>query len=334
MKPELRAQVQESLAARYTLDRDLGRGGMASVVLARDVPHGHPFALKVLHPELASTVGADRFKREIRVAASLQHPNILGIIDAGQTEQGHLWFTMPFVEGENVYERLQREQQFAPAEAIRIATAVAGALAYAHAQGVVHRDMKPDNILLSGDEVLVADFGVARAVSEVAEKLTATGMIVGTPTYMSPEQASGDKAIDGRSDIFGLGCVLYEMLAGEPPFKGPNPQATLMRRFMGPPRPLRPMVQIPEYVEAAIVRALAKDPAERYATADQFADALAGRATPPPPPQAVAGGSGAAAGPAGAAGKKGCAGVLVLAAGAAALAAGVAALAAAALRSL
>jgi serine/threonine-protein kinase len=204
---------------------------------------------------------------------------------------------------------------------------VAGALAYAHAQGVVHRDMKPDNILLSGDEILVADFGVARAVSEVAEKLTATGMIVGTPTYMSPEQASGDKAIDGRSDIFGLACVLYEMLAGEPPFKGPNPQATLMRRFMGPPRPLRPMVQIPEYVEAAIVRALAKDPAERYATADQFADALAGRATAPPPPTPAAGGSGAAAGPAGAAGKKGCAGVLVLAAG-------VAALAAAALRSL
>ena len=187
---------------------------------------------------------------------------------------------MPFVEGENVYERLQREQQFAPAEALRIATAVAGALAYAHKQGVVHRDIKPDNILLSGDEVLVADFGVARAVSEVAEKLTATGMIVGTPTYMSPEQASGDKAIDGRSDIFALGCVLYEMLAGEPPFKGPNPQATLMRRFMGPPRPLRPMVQIPEHVEAAIVRALAKDPAERFATADEFADALAGRATP------------------------------------------------------
>ena len=196
MKPELRAQVQEALATRYTLDRDLGRGGMASVVLARDVVHGNPVALKVLHPELASTVGADRFKREIRVAASLQHPNILGIIDAGQTEQGHLWFTMPFVEGENVYERLQREQQIAPAEALRIATAVAGALAYAHKHGVVHRDMKPDNILLSGDEILVADFGVARAVTEVAEKLTATGMIVGTPTYMSPEQASGDKAID------------------------------------------------------------------------------------------------------------------------------------------
>jgi serine/threonine-protein kinase len=324
VKPELRAQVQEALASRYTLDRDLGRGGMASVVLARDVVHGHPVALKVLHPELASTVGADRFKREIRVAASLQHPNILGIIDAGQTEHGHLWFTMPFVEGENVYERLQREQQLAPAEAIRIATAAAGALAYAHAHGVVHRDIKPDNILLSGDAILVADFGVARAVSEVAEKLTATGMIVGTPTYMSPEQASGDKAIDGRSDIFGLACVLYEMLAGEPPFKGPNPQATLMRRFMGPPRPLRPMVQIPEYVEAAIVRALAKDPAERYATADQFADALAGRAVAPPAPAASPAAVPAAsvAGPAGG-GKKGCAGVVVLAAGIAAGLAGV-----------
>jgi eukaryotic-like serine/threonine-protein kinase len=321
VKPELRAQIQEALATRYTLDRDLGRGGMASVVLARDARDGRPVALKVLHPELASTVGADRFKREIRVAANLQHPNILGILDAGQTEHGQLWFTMPFVEGENVYERLQREQQLAPAEALRIATAAAGALAYAHAHGVVHRDMKPDNILLSGEEILVADFGVARAVSEVAEKLTATGMIVGTPTYMSPEQASGDKAIDGRSDIFGLACVLYEMLAGEPPFKGPNPQATLMRRFMGPPRPLRPMVEIPEYVETAIVRALAKDPAERYATADEFADALAGRATTPPLPKAPAAGSEAVAGPAGAAGKKGCAGVLVLVAGLAGLAA-------------
>jgi eukaryotic-like serine/threonine-protein kinase len=317
MKPELRAQVQEALATRYTLDRELGRGGMASVVLARDVVHGHPVALKVLHPELASTVGADRFKREIRVAASLTHPNILGIIDAGETEHGQLWFTMPLVEGENVYERLQREQQLAPAEALRIALAAASALAYAHRHGVVHRDIKPDNILLSGDQVLVADFGVARAVSEVQEKLTATGMIVGTPTYMSPEQASGDKAIDGRTDIFALGCVLYEMLAGEPPFKGPNPQATLMRRFMGPPRPLRPMVQIPEHMETAIVRALAKDPAERFATAEEFANALAGLA----PAAAPAAASGSGPDTAVAAGRKGCAGVLLFGAGLGGLAA-------------
>jgi eukaryotic-like serine/threonine-protein kinase len=286
---------------------------MASVVLARDLQHDRMVALKVLHPELAPTVGGDRFKREIRVAARLQHPNILSVLDSGETPGGQLWFTMPFVEGENVYERLQRVHQFAPAEALRIATAAASALAYAHEQGVVHRDIKPDNILLSGDQVLVADFGVARAVSEVAEKLTATGMIVGTPTYMSPEQASGDKAIDGRSDIFALGCVVYEMLAGEPPFKGPNPQATLMRRFMGPPRPLRPMVQIPEHVERAIVRALAKDPAERYATAAEFAEALAGLeparpAAPTPPPDAAVAGTAQA-------GKRGCAAVLLLAAG-------------------
>ena len=315
MKPELRDQVQAAIADRYTLDRDLGRGGMASVVLARDLQHDRMVALKVLHPELAPTVGGDRFKREIRVAARLQHPNILSVLDSGETPGGQLWFTMPFVEGENVYERLQRVQQFPPAEALRIATAAASALAYAHEHGVVHRDIKPDNILLSGDQVLVADFGVARAVSEVAEKLTATGMIVGTPTYMSPEQASGDKAIDGRSDIFALGCVVYEMLAGEPPFKGPNPQATLMRRFMGPPRPLRPMVQIPEHVEHAIVRALAKDPAERYATAAEFADALAGRE--PARPAASATPAPGAAVPAGTpqAGKRGCAGVLLLAAG-------------------
>src|SRR5690349_9392712 len=186
---------------------------MAAVYLARDLQQDRPVALKVLHPELGTTVGADRFKREIRVAARLQHPNILGILDSGETAGppeaggGRLWFTMPLVDGEDVYKRLERERQFTPAESLRITTAVASALAYAHEQGVVHRDIKPDNILLSGDQVLVADFGVARAVSEVAEKLTATGMVVGTPTYMSPEQASGDKAIDGRSDIFALGCV-------------------------------------------------------------------------------------------------------------------------------
>ena len=322
MKPELREQVQAALADRYTLDRDLGRGGMASVVLARDLQNDRLVALKVLHPELAPTVGGDRFKREIRVAAKLQHPNILSVLDSGETPGGQLWFTMPYVEGENVYERLQREHQFTPAEALRITLAAASALNYAHKQGVVHRDIKPDNILLSGDQVLVADFGVARAVSEVAEKLTATGMIVGTPTYMSPEQASGDKAIDGRSDIFALGCVLYEMLSGEPPFKGPNPQATLMRRFMGPPRPLRPMVNVPEHVEQAIIRAVAKDPDERFATAAEFASALAGLSAPARPAPAAADKTAVAKpGAEAAAGKKGCAGVLVAGAGLAGFAA-------------
>jgi eukaryotic-like serine/threonine-protein kinase len=290
---------------------------MATVFLARDLQGDKPVALKVLHAELAYTVGADRFKREVRVASRLQHPSILGILDSGETPEdansgggGQLWFTMPLVDGENVYERLQREHQLPPDEAIRIATAVADALDYAHGQGVVHRDIKPDNIMLSGQEVLVADFGVARAVSEVAEKLTATGMIVGTPTYMSPEQASGDKAIDGRSDIFALGCVLYEMLAGEPPFKGPTPQATLMMRFMGPPRPLRPLVQIPEHVETAIVRSLARDPAERYASGAEFAAALAGRQAPLPTKEET-----------NPVAKKGCAAVLFLAAGLAAMAA-------------
>jgi serine/threonine-protein kinase len=315
MKAELREQLQAALGERYVLDRDLGRGGMASVVLAKDLQTDQMVALKVLHPELASTVGADRFKREIRVAATLAHPHILGVLDSGEAA-GQLWFTMGYVEGENTYERLARQGPFAPDEALRITTAVASALDYAHRQGVVHRDIKPDNILLSGDQVLVADFGVARAVSEVSEKLTATGMIVGTPTYMSPEQASGDKAIDGRTDIFALACVLYEMLAGEPPFIGPNPQATLMRRFTGPPRPLRPMIQIPEHVEAAIVRALARDPAARQATAGEFADALAGRAAPAPAAPAGPASAPVAQGSA-PAGKRGCAAVLLLAAGAA-----------------
>src|SRR6185436_14713115 len=202
LKPELHARVAAALAEQYAIERELGRGGMATVLLAKDLQHDRPVALKILLPELAQTLGADRFKREIRVAARLQHPNILSVLDSGEVES-QLWFAMPFVEGESVWDRLTREQQFPPAEALRITIACARALAYAHEQGVVHRDIKPENILLSGEQVLVADFGVARAVSEVQDKLTATGMVVGTPTYMSPEQASGDKQIDGRSDIFG-----------------------------------------------------------------------------------------------------------------------------------
>jgi serine/threonine-protein kinase len=296
---------------------------MATVFLAHDRA-GTPVALKLLNPDLGSTVGADRFRREIRVAAKLQHPNILGVLDSGVAPVpvgggtvDFLWFTMPFVDGRNAWERFEQEGILPAAEVIRIGRAVASALGYAHQQGVVHRDIKPDNILLQGDQVLVADFGVARAVSEVQEKLTATGMVVGTPTYMSPEQASGDRELDGRSDIFALACVLYEMLAGEAPFHGPTPQATLMRRFTGPPRNLRPVIQVSEATEAAILRALARDPKDRFATAEEFGEALAGTAPKPrpaaPPPAAPV--PAAQAG-----GKKGCLGTAVLVLGTAAAA--------------
>ncbi|HKU62382.1 MAG TPA: serine/threonine-protein kinase, partial [Gemmatimonadales bacterium] len=292
MKADMIAHIRSAFAGRYDVERELGAGGMATVFLARD-PAGNPVALKLLHPELASTVGGDRFRREIRVAAKLQHPSILTVLDSGVESvtlpSGSLellWFTMPFVEGENAWDRLERTGPMSAAEVVRIGRAVADALAFAHAQGVVHRDIKPDNILLEGDRVLVADFGVARAVSEVQEKLTATGMVVGTPTYMSPEQASGEREIDGRTDIFALGCVLYELASGDAPFRGPTPQATLMRRFTGPPRPLRPVINVPEAVEAAIMRSVARDPNERFASAADFAAALAGQPVAPAKPAA------------------------------------------------
>jgi eukaryotic-like serine/threonine-protein kinase len=319
LKADLVQQLQSSLGGAYTIERELGHGGMATVFLAHDRA-GNPVAFKLLNPDLGSTLGADRFRREIRVATRLQHPHILGVLDSGVAtiQLGGsalelLWFTMPFVQGQNVWERFEKEGPFSTDEVIRIGRAVASALAYAHSQGVVHRDIKPDNIMLEGDKVLVADFGVARAVSEVHEKLTATGMVVGTPTYMSPEQASGDKELDGRSDTFALACVLYELLAGEPPFHGPTPQATLMRRFTGPPRNLRPVVQVPEHVEATLFRALARDPKERFATADEFASALSGApvaARAPDPAPAPASTPSAPA----TQGKKGCAATIVLAA--------------------
>ena len=308
MKPELVAQFQSALAGRYTIDRELGRGGMATVFLAHD-RDGNEVALKLLNPDLGSTIGADRFRREIRVATQLQHPNILGVLDSGVSEIApgvdFLWFTMPFVRGVNVWERFEKTGAFAPNEVVRIGCAVADALAFAHEKGVVHRDIKPDNILLEGDRVLVADFGVARAVSEVHEKLTATGMVVGTPTYMSPEQASGEREIDGRSDVFALACVLYELLAGEAPFDGPTPQAALMRRFTGPPRSLRPVIDVPESLEAALLKSLARDPKDRHQTAAAFSEALAGRTpapqAPDPAPVAPKGGG------------RGCLGSVVLA---------------------
>jgi eukaryotic-like serine/threonine-protein kinase len=249
------ARLATALQDRYRFDRELGKGGMARVYLAHDLTHDRDVALKVLNPALAETVGADRFKREIRVAGRLDHPNILRVLDSGEVDD-LLWFTMPYVQGENLHDLLQREHALPVPRALAITRAVGAALALAHQHGVVHRDIKPENILLEGDKVMVADFGVARAVSEMHEKLTATGIVVGTPVYMSPEQASGEKEIDGRTDQYALASVLYEMVSGEAPFKGPTPTATLMRRFAGPPRQLRPVIDLPEAVERAIFRAL------------------------------------------------------------------------------
>ena len=275
---DLREQLARGLADRYRLERELGRGGMATVYLAQDLKHDRPVALKVLLPELAASLGPDRFQREIRLAARLQHPHILTVHDSGETA-GQLWFTMPFVEGESLRDRLRRERQLAVEDALRITREAAQALQYAHDHGVVHRDIKPENLLLTKDgNTLVADFGIARAVAG-DEHLTQTGMSVGTPAYMSPEQASGDKALDARTDIYSLGVVLYEMLAGEPPYTGPTAQAILAKRFTGEvPRVRQVRPSVPEAVEQALTRALAPVPADRFSSAAEFARALAERA--------------------------------------------------------
>src|SRR6478752_2920046 len=271
---DLRAQLQDGLGASYRLDRELGRGGMATVFLAHDLKHDRPVALKVLHPELAASLGPDRFQREIRFAARLQHPHILTVLDSGEAG-GRLWFTMPYVEGESLRDRLRRERQLPLDDALQIAREAARALEYAHQHGIVHRDIKPENILLTRDgSTLVADFGIARALVG-DDQLTQTGMVIGTPAYMSPEQASGDKGIDARTDIYSLAAVLYEMLAGEAPYTGPTAQAIIAKRLTEPPpsvRTARPAV--PESVDQAIRKALAPVAADRFAGAAQFAQAL------------------------------------------------------------
>src|SRR5712664_2305107 len=211
-------RVRASLAGRYTIERELGRGGMATVYLARDLKHDRSVALKVLRPELAAVLGAERFLREIRLTAQLQHPHILALIDSGEAD-GFLYYVMPYVEGESLRERLEREGQLPLEEALRIAREVASALSHAHSHDVVHRDIKPENILISSGEAVVADFGIGRAITAAArDTLTGTGIAIGTPGYMSPEQATGGARLDGRSDIYSLACVLYEMLAGDPPY--------------------------------------------------------------------------------------------------------------------
>jgi serine/threonine-protein kinase len=270
------------LADRYAVERELGRGGMATVYLARDLKHERPVALKVLHPELAATLGSDRFLQEIRLAARLQHPHILTVLDSGQAA-GRLWFTMPYVEGESLRDRLAREKQLPIREAVRITTEAARALDFAHRHGVIHRDIKPENILLCDGQALVADFGIGRALGAptLGEQLTETGTVVGTPAYMSPEQASGERGLDGRTDIYSLGLVLHEMLAGEPPFTGPTSQAILSRKLTGSPLPLRQVREtVPPAVEHAVLRALARAPADRFRTAAEFAEALASEPSP------------------------------------------------------
>jgi eukaryotic-like serine/threonine-protein kinase len=269
------AHLKVALADRYAIERELGRGGMATVYLARDLKHERRVALKILHPELASTIGPSRFLQEIRVTSRLQHPHILPVFDSGENA-GQLWYTMPFVEGESLRQRLTREKQLPVEEALHIATDVAEALACAHQHGVVHRDIKPENILLEGGQAIVADFGIARAIDAAGgERLTETGLALGTPTYMSPEQGAGAREVDGRSDIYSLACVLYEMLAGEPPFTGPTAQVVLARHSIDPVPSLRTARRtVPAGMEQAIVRALAKVPADRYASAAEFTAAL------------------------------------------------------------
>jgi eukaryotic-like serine/threonine-protein kinase len=273
---DLCEQLQSGLVDRYRLDRELGRGGMATVFLAQDLRHDRPVALKVLHPELAATLGPERFLREIKLVARLQHPHILTVHDSGETA-GQLWFTMPFVEGESLRDRLRRDKQLPIEDALRIATDAARALDYAHHHGVVHRDIKPENLLLTTDgSTLVADFGIARALSGGEEHLTQTGMSVGTPTYMSPEQAAGERTLDARTDIYSLACVLYEMLAAEPPFTGPTAQAVIAKRLSGEvPRVRQVRPSVPESVDQAVTKALAPVPADRFSTAAEFARALA-----------------------------------------------------------
>jgi len=268
-------RLTSALADRYRLERELGEGGMATVYLAQDLKHDRRVAVKVLRPELAAVIGADRFLSEIKTTANLQHPHILPLFDSGAADS-FLFYVMPFVEGESLRDRLTREKQLPIGEAVRIATEVASALDYAHRHGVIHRDIKPENILLHDGQALVADFGIALAASKAGgSRMTETGMSLGTPHYMSPEQAMGEREITAKSDVYALGCVLYEMLTGEPPFTGPTAQAIIARVMTEEPRSLTLQRKtIPPHVEAAVVTALAKLPADRFATAARFAEAL------------------------------------------------------------
>ena len=269
-------KLRTALSGSYSIDRELGRGGMATVYLAQDGKHERLVALKVLHPDLAASLGPDRFLREIKLAARLNHPHILPLHDSGEAD-GFLYYVMPYVEGESLRERLDREHRLNVDEAVHHGRAIASALDYAHRQGIVHRDIKPENVMLYEGEAMVMDFGIAKAVSSAgSETLTQTGMMIGTPAYVSPEQAAGEVNLDGKSDQYSLACVIYEMLTGERPFSGATPQAIMAKRFTELPRPLRSIVSsVPESVEKAVTKAMATESSGRYSTAAQFAQALA-----------------------------------------------------------
>jgi eukaryotic-like serine/threonine-protein kinase len=272
------AQLRAALAERYQIEREIGAGGMATVYLARDVRHERHVALKVLKPDLGAVLGVERFLSEIRVTANLQHPNLLPLFDSGEVD-GLLFYVMPYVDGESLRERIRREKQLPVEEAVHIAAAVAGALGYAHTHGVIHRDLKPENILIQAGQPVVADFGIALAVSNAGgNRITQTGLSLGTPQYMSPEQATGDRTIDGRTDIYSLAAVLYEMLTGDPPHTASTAQAVIAKVLTDRPRGVRASrLSIPVHVEAAIEQALEKLPADRFHSAPEFADALTGK---------------------------------------------------------
>src|SRR5512135_2016615 len=284
---ELPDRLKAALAGRYTIERELGHGGMATVYLAEDRKHHRQVAVKVLRPEVVAALGPERVLREIEIAAPLNHPHILPLLDSGLAgkrgtgQATFLYYVMPYVEGESLRDRLTREPQLPLDDALQITKEVADALGYAHAHQVIHRDIKPENILLESGHAVVADFGIARAiVAAGGQALTQTGIVVGKPAYMSPEQAAGDRDLDGRSDLYSLGCVLYEMLVGQPPFTGPTAESLAHQHLTVSPRPvteLRPAV--PAAVAAALQRALAKTPADRFNPVALFGEALGSMAT-------------------------------------------------------
>jgi serine/threonine-protein kinase len=272
----LMERIQRVLSTRYVIERELGRGGMAVVFLARDVRHDRPVAIKVFRSDIGDAIAAERFQREIRLLARLQHPHILPLYDSGTTGETS-YFVSPFIEGETLRDRLKREHQLPVDEAVRLTLEVADALDFAHTHDVIHRDIKPENILQHDGHAVVADFGIARAMRRSAgEWTTSAGMMVGSPAYMSPEQASGERQIDGRTDIYSLGCVLYEMLAGEPPFRGQSAHLMIVARMTGSPRPVRELRDaVPPELDAALARSLERAPSDRFATAGDFSLALA-----------------------------------------------------------